>query len=720
MSLIHNTIKSMVFVETPIPSTLKRKPLMVGCSGGSGHNTAIQGILAMLKKSYGDRIDLPTYQPVLPQDKSESFSRTRIWWWASFFGAIGPMPRMLFEASSLPVLPGFNSLQKEVNALAKKEKERAYVDMLLDVFPAGYESAAIWNLLQRNDRTEELKKLIAYQSTNDQANHQMVYDYYFNLLTTAAENKQPYTEIISTQAMAIPALCDVVKDYNLWLKQQTDKQRYPPVVLDQYLTDLPSKGCIHFFNVLSGLSAEQQQQMRVYGVNMTEDVVNHFFPNGQQFAGLYTIPAYDNPMVREGFKGKQLSALSRLTQNMTIHLREGEQRRALPIAAGEQLGVIMLGSQASQGTLAYIETLLQNGIDKVFVFGGQAPHLQEKMTTLMQKSQYANKIIPLAPQGDEEMAALMSRSQVVVIRGGGLSVMEQMAMRHYTDQIILLHYANTTQDKLTSGISWEDGNFDRLSHHLDQAGVYNKKTTPERVKWDLLETRLIVMMKQLSPHSTKNQLADRAQWIHQLPETQMQNWMEVLKQAQKESPPRLPKLCSSYFDMCEQKACQFVELIRFQIQVGKKQLAQIIQKEIPPNEQDNYFLIDKETLLMKSEYDGKHLRRAALSWSVSKEFKTALMAYRTLQRLEKTLTVPASLATTHQNLRRFQKKFAQEEIHLRRSGFFEQIIEAINQLLATYFPEQFKASLTYHQNICAELEQLNASFGEDRTLRPKP
>ena len=78
------------------------------------------------------------------------------------------------------------------------------------------------------------------------------------------------------------------------------------------------------------------------------------------------------------------------------------------------------------------------------------------------------------------MAPIMTRSNCVVIRGGGLSVMEQMSMPVLPDKAVFIHYENTPDSDFTSGVSWEDSNADSLIRFLSQKGANVYKTSPEQ------------------------------------------------------------------------------------------------------------------------------------------------------------------------------------------------------------------------------------------------
>ena len=54
--------------------------------------------------------------------------------------------------------------------------------------------------------------------------------------------------------------------------------------------------------------------------------------------------------------------------------------------------------------------------------------------------------------------------------------MEQMAMNHHKDQIILIHHADSDSEILESGIPWEDANADVLINVLQAIRI--AKTSP--------------------------------------------------------------------------------------------------------------------------------------------------------------------------------------------------------------------------------------------------
>lgn len=144
----------------------------------------------------------------------------------------------------------------------------------------------------------------------------------------------------------------------------------------------------------------------------------------------------------------------------------------------------MIGSLAANASADYAKYLLNQGYEHIFLFGGLNDSIAARIDQIINsypaptRDEIRKKIILLGNQSDVEMAPIMTRSNCVVIRGGGLSVMEQMAMPIMDDKIVLLHHEDNEEGPLTSGLSWEDGNSDKLIEYLSEKGAYAKKTSP--------------------------------------------------------------------------------------------------------------------------------------------------------------------------------------------------------------------------------------------------
>jgi len=455
-------------------------PLMIGCSGGTGHNSAIESIAQTLE---AQQVVLYKHVVTKAQDRTSSSERTFIYRVLAMMNApVFRVPlKIILPYTTYPLLPRTDMIMQEVENLSQLQKDqRTYVDMLLDVYPAGYENAAIWNVLQKQDRTEELRKLIALQERSDREHHDRVYEYFYTKLIHAAVQDHPFTEVISTQAMSLSALCDAVRDYNAYLVENNSAA--PAIMIHQYMTDLATEEAVHFFQPLSRLTPDQQKYITLYGVDCDDAIMQYFFPlpQGHHFRAVMAVDPKDNPMVRAGFKHQDCDNSGKFSENVILKFNNEPDQIVLP---DEHIATIMLGGQGGDEAYRYIAELLDAGCEKVFVFGGKTnPTVSHYIQQwIADEPLYAKRIIPLGYQGDRSIAALMSRSDVVITRGGGVSIMEQMAMNHSSQQVILIHHADSYDRMLTSGVSWEDANAAALVVYMKAQGVHSQKTSPSSV-----------------------------------------------------------------------------------------------------------------------------------------------------------------------------------------------------------------------------------------------
>ncbi len=706
-----------------------RLPLMIGCSGGGGHNTAIKGIKGFLENKYGDRITFPEYQSKLFNKDLDSNSRKQIQLGAAIMHTffVGKPIRGVVRLTPLPVLPQIQDIEAETNKLSNEERKiakRNYIDMLLDVYPAGYESAAIWNVLQRADETSQLRKLIDFQAMSDRENYQVVKDYYFNELVAHAKSS-PYTEVISTQAMALPALCDAVKAYNEWLDQQKLENKPSKVVIHQYMTDLPTKGAVHFFNSLSTLTADQQSQMKLYAVGLKQEIIHHFFPKGNSFAGLYNIPFNENPMVRPGFKDPALDNSQKFNEDISISLKgydyEKETDRwnkgvdvQYTIKAKEQIASIMLGSQAGADTVEYILPLLNKGMDKVFVFGGQQNKaLSDKIDGMLQKyPQYKGKIIRLGNQDDVQIAPLMSRSNMVVIRGGGLSVMEQLAMNHNPLQTVLIHHANSTEKNLSSGISWEDDNVTSVIEDLKSRGVHAKKTSPNRASRHLNEAQLINGVKRLF---TGEDISVRAQLIETLSNTKLNECLTEMETNRNVPGDHLIR----YFDESERKAKKSAEQLKLSMTNCQEYIKHYInnQLDLELKNKSTFLLVEGTKIVSPLQYDLDLVLEAMVKKEIhlSKELRRMLKTYSVIQDLNNTLKQEGSAVRNLDNfVSKYNQKSYQKTLYSSNDNIFIKLLQEIEyQLSKISFLKPIEKHFTPQQTLRKQMDGLNDTLSGD-------
>lgn len=524
--------------ETPYKGI--RRPLMLGSSGGGGHISAIKGLCAYLK-GHLEHLSFDLYTPRQAPTRSNPDAMvvrvgskfTNQEGYLSFLttGVVQP----LLKPTRLPILPTLTDIYDEVQRL-KSTETRPYLDMLLDVYPVGYEFAAIWNIQQQQGHIHDLKKMIAYQPDTDKLNWKHAIQHFTELLDIAVNEGRPYSEIVSTQVLSIPALCKVVYDYN---KKYQHTLNIPKLFIHQYFTDLPTKGAVHFFSAVNNINPKHRNQIMLYGLGFKQEIIESQLNGGKDFRGIFDIPPHENPMVRPGFK--DLSTSLHDCFDKTCHVKykayafdEGEVRDLsrldnLTIGSKDKVASITLSSQASTDTLKYIDHLLADDFDRIFVFGGYEKNIYPFIDGIVQqhadkvfkdnqdflanitdsgdwpddymtsrrlsltdiKKRIKEKIILLGKQDDTQMQPILTRSNVVIKRGGGLSVMEQIALKHHPKQCVFIHHPDCASilDDPSSGIIWEDENTNALIKTLRQKAIFAKKTMPSRFLTDYSEAR---------------------------------------------------------------------------------------------------------------------------------------------------------------------------------------------------------------------------------------
>lgn len=494
-----------------------RRPLFIANSGSAGHITAIMGIIEELKKDKKITLQLTEQRAQLYQQKAFSWQsivlRTTIYL-MSIWG-IGSIVGSIASLFGYPHVPYWTEFQRELEQLEKAETStnsnppegiiRSYVDMLVDIFPIGYEAAALMKTLYRMDKTKDINLLIKHKDESDKWFYKTAYNSVLTLLIDAAEKGEPYTEIISTQPLAINALCDAVNDYNQYYLRRKNYEldtSLPAIAIHQFLTDLPSLECGHFLDTLGNLTSEQQNQMHVYGVNFSPAVIKTYLEEGKNFLGVHNISPQINPMIRPGFKDKSLEQYLDKSKEFTFKTKTyrrdnmddqvlQEQQDEIVIPSHAKVASIMLGSLASDATVLYVKQLLEcnQNFERIFVFGELNNSVNQAIENIIksypesQRKAMRERIVRLGHQGDIEIAPIMTRSDTVIIRGSGLCVMEQMALPADLKKSYFFHLQDNEQDMehqpLSSGLTREDENIDQLIEFFSSQYISAKKISPK-------------------------------------------------------------------------------------------------------------------------------------------------------------------------------------------------------------------------------------------------
>ncbi len=349
-----------------VPSeTARRRPLIIACSGGAGHISAAKGIVDEL--SVGAKpAEIPLYRAVRYQDKPFSLrgGLIRFGVWIMSVPYLGAAIKGVCRLFKLPVLPSYDAFHAQLKNISQNEsdgdkgRERPYVDMLLDVYPTGYEFTAVNNAAHLSLGRNDIKRMISYKGKTEEQNYQAAFDHIYAMLVDGAKKGKPYTAIVSTQALSLEALCDAVICYNEVFLPEFNSENHTviaPAYIQQYMTDLPAIGCAHFMQNLSDLTDKQRSVMEVGAVYMSSPIKAAFFGEGHGFKAVHSIDPRNNPMIRAGFKAP---SLKQYTDKSTQHelsykayaIDEGTGRalytgdESVTVKPDEKVASIMIGS----------------------------------------------------------------------------------------------------------------------------------------------------------------------------------------------------------------------------------------------------------------------------------------------------------------------------------------------------------------------------------------
>ncbi len=446
-------------------SRMLNRPLVIASSGGGGHITAAKGIIHHLRSQGAEIVKHRA------QSYNKRYSNTVLALLQSFL-YLKSLPNMA------PIGLCYESFHAEIQQLtqnAQNAPERDYLDLLLDLYSFGYEMAAIYNGLQRHDDVDSLISTVNQQAKNDALHYYFIKSRVLQVLTKQAATGAPFTSIISTQPQSLGAICDAVMQYNLFSDAT--------IRIQQYLTDLPTQGATHFTSSLQRLTFEQRQLMDVYVLDIQHSVLDDWMN-----LNIIKIHPQQNPMVRPGFKNiKKLQSLCDVDAHHVLSFKSNDVWQSRAISKGSRVAVIMLGSLGGDAAASYLKPLLWHGYEHIFIFGVTKNRALEAQLSLLSWAEQCS-IVVLAHQDDETIASILTRADCAIIRSGGLSTMELMALPLRPNKMLLIHHKNPKdpQQSLTSGLTWEDGNANCLMEYMRERGVETHKTCPKYCLRDLV------------------------------------------------------------------------------------------------------------------------------------------------------------------------------------------------------------------------------------------
>lgn len=498
---------------------MPRRPLLIGTSGGAGCITAIEALADDgLRNSCWS--DLPLHSAALRSDKKRDKASTEIWVGSHLMNDVPAISTTVSGLTGLmgyPVLPDAKSLSKEMDVIEKGQKDaqgqakkRRYVDMLIDVFDAGYLYVAIYNTLHKRFNIKQARKMVDQQVAFEKSVHKHVKQFFLAKLNEASEAGTPYTEIITTQMVSLGAICDAVLEYN----SQHFEQR---LHIDQYMSDVFTEGAQHYFEPLSRLNKTQRSVLNLYGMNINKEIALLGDTTKMPFARIQEVDVLNNPMVRPGFKNHEHLNGFKTDHFLQIQLpiqRAGNDEEIIDIQPNEKIASIMLSSLGGNDSADYAECIAQlmddtgkRTYDKIFVFSSGNEELKSRLIEIEQRIQGRAislglqppaKLVILDKQNDVHMAPLLTRSNLAILRGG-VTLMEEMSIPHTPDQKFFFHHMQNCKGQLTTGLPWEDASINYfLAHVREKHGInWAKKGTVSMLRAELSDRKLLSPTDQL-------------------------------------------------------------------------------------------------------------------------------------------------------------------------------------------------------------------------------
>jgi effector protein SdbA len=453
-----------------------QNPLILASSGGNGHISAAQSLIQQFLEN---KKKLSSHYISVPEKKIH-LTETLIWSALKLLNT--PLIKKINKLPSQFKIPSPYQLQKEKIQLIKQQQKsnnRLYLDYLLDLLPNGYLYTAIFNLLQSQGQGCALNKVTKGQIILDTIYKYSISDKIYQLLIHAIEAGTPYDSIISTQALGIGALCHAVNHYNkdrlnLQLKYNME---LPVLHIHQFITDIPEESAQHYLKPLKNIALAEKQFLSIHLLELEGQSV---FQEKNLAHELYFYAPEKNPIIRPELRTpKNFHGL--LGFNF-IRI----QKQSIKLWPKQKFAVLMLSSGQGQTTIDYLNHLIHQGIEHIAIVGKTNVKILKYLAEI--KHQHATKIYNLGHLNAYQLRKILASAHLVIIKGGGLSLMEMASFSFRKNCKIFIHHTTSSLDeKHQAGLIWEEGN---IRWFLNYCKNHHKKallTYPDIFQSQLLE-----------------------------------------------------------------------------------------------------------------------------------------------------------------------------------------------------------------------------------------
>lgn len=432
-----------------------KHPLIISSSGGNGHLIAAQSLIEQLSLT-----SLPQHLEILPPQFKFPLNQILI--------ALSRMyhhphyGRWLAKISPVS-LPHADDILTEMQTLKyRQSQQKPYLDFMLDLQPHGFILTALFNLIQKQSHGPSLHHLTYHQALLDKCSSTHIKQQLQQVLQHALTQHRPFDTILMTQPIGLKAIAQTVFDYNQARASLTQQYQceIPPLFIHQFLTDIPGTQALHYLQAINHLPAELQQLLILHCMQLEE------LASGITAAKLAQLNFYnpkDLPIIRKAFKQNTLE----------------------PQQSNKKTASIMLSSAQGDLTAQYLENLVNLNFEQFLIIGELAASSQTKINTIAKDS---GKLINYCGfVASNNLVQILQSSDCILLKGGGMSLMELSAIDLKPNALICLHQPQTDTG-LTLG--WEQGNMTWFLQHCRKKNQAVICCNPHQVTAQILSARL--------------------------------------------------------------------------------------------------------------------------------------------------------------------------------------------------------------------------------------